>query len=75
MSLVIRTLASVDFDVKNGEAYILNVKAIGDKIIISVNSETMLEYVDENPIEHGCVGYSIAGGGRMIVKDISFEEI
>lgn len=70
-----KTLASVDFDVKNGEAYILNVKAIGDKIIISVNSETMLEYVDENPIEHGCVGYSIAGGGRMIVKDISFEEI
>lgn len=70
-----KTLATADFDVENGEEYVLNVKAVGNKISVSVDSETVLEYIDENAIEHGCVGYSVLDGGRMLVKNISFEEL
>jgi ADP-ribosylglycohydrolase len=70
-----KTLKTVDFDVELGKEYLVNVKAVGNKITVSIDGQTMLEYTDENPIPYGCVGYSVLDGGRMLIKDISFEEL
>lgn len=68
-------LASMDYQAEKNKEYVINVKAIGNKISVDINSEVHMEYIDEEPLTHGCVGYSIIEGGRMLVKDISFEEL
>jgi hypothetical protein len=68
-------LAMVDFDMKLGEVYAFRIRAVGSEIEVEINGKKVLSYSDPAPLTHGCVGYSVINGGRLLVKDISFEEL
>lgn len=68
------TLVEKDFQIKNNLKYNISISVIDKKILIYVDDKLTIEYVDENIIEKGCVGFYVDNGSVLSVDKIKIKE-
>lgn len=64
-----KMMVEKEFPWETGKEYRLTLTVEGSKVKLAANGETLLEWEDSEPLQHGCVGVAVQKGSHCLYRD------